>query len=107
MNYYYFNQASFESISNLNLEFELEMKIKAAMLRINILSSIQIAGSGHLGTSFSALEIMLTSLNFLEKSKENNHFFSSKGHDAPALYACYESMGKLDDRSILKLRKSF
>ena len=105
MNYYYFNQASFKSISNLNLEFELEMKIKAAMLRINILSSIQIAGSGHLGTSFSALEIMLTSLNFLEKFKENNHFFSSKGHDAPALYACYESMGKLDDRSILKLRK--
>ncbi len=106
MKLYYFNQDSFNSISNLNLDAALETKINACMLRINILTSIQIAGSGHLGTSFSALEIILTSLKYLEKFKEEDaHFFSSKGHDAPALYACYESLGKLDDRSILKLRK--
>ena len=56
------------------------------MLRLNILSAIQNAGSGHLGTSFSALK-MLGLIMHLENFKlKNSHFFSSKGHDVPALY---------------------
>ena len=49
------------------------------MLRINITTAIQNAGSGHLGTSLSVLEIMLSSLMFLNKfPTENTHFFFVK-----------------------------
>src|ERR1044071_1965393 len=64
----------------------------AALARINTLYMIAGAWSGHIGTSFSSLEIMswlfLNELRDLEKGPEQcDIFFSSKGHDAPALYS--------------------
>ncbi len=64
----------------------------AALARINTLSMIAGAWSGHIGTSFSSLEIMswlfLNELRDLDKGPGAcDIFFSSKGHDAPALYA--------------------
>src|SRR5918997_683400 len=61
----------------------------AALARVNALYMIARAWSGHIGTSFSSLEIMswvfLRELRNLEKGpKECDVFFSSKGHDAPA-----------------------
>ncbi len=80
--------------------------------RLNILASIKAAGSGHIGTSFSSVEIIMASrfyLNgntFLEKSKESKGiFFSSKGHDAPAIYAIMHMLGELSDREIFRLRR--
>src|ERR1051325_11865175 len=64
----------------------------AALARINTLYMIAGAWSGHIGTSFSSLEIMswlfLNELRDLDKGPEEcDTFFSSKGHDAPALYS--------------------
>src|SRR4051812_31683654 len=53
--------------------------------RINALSSIMEAGSGHIGTSFSVMDIL--ALLHVEVLEGDDVAFSSKGHDAPAVYA--------------------
>ena len=107
MNYIFFSSESFTKIlSNEDIEPIQKQKIILSMLRINILTSIQKAGSGHLGTSMSVLEIMLTALMYLKNfPSDESHFFSSKGHDAPALYACYEALGMMKKYSIKNLRR--
>ena len=80
MNYIFFSSESFTKIlSNEDIEPIQKQKIILSMLRINILTSIQKAGSGHLGTSMSVLEIMLTALMYLKNfPSDESHFFSSK-----------------------------
>ena len=68
-------------------------------LRLNILSMIQCAGSGHLGSSLSVLNILK------EYYKPGEWCFSSKGHDAPAFYALKHYHGELTDADLLTLRK--
>ena len=85
-------------------------KILAPILRINILYMIKRAGSGHIGTSFSSVDLMLWLwLNAMNRPNENipnsDTFFSSKGHDAPALYAVLTALEKLPFELIHKLRK--
>src|SRR3989338_5366035 len=63
----------------------LMCKILADALRINTLYMIRFAGSGHPGTSFSAMDIMVW-LHFSGMGADDI-FFSSKGHDVPALYS--------------------
>lgn len=72
---------------------------------------IKNAGSGHIGTSFSSVDIMLW-LWMQEMCKPNQFddtntdiFFSSKGHDAPALYAVLTALGKLPFECIYQLRR--
>jgi len=71
--------------------------------RINALSSIMEAGSGHIGTSFSVLDIL--SWLHLEVVEDDDVIFSSKGHDAPAAYAALAGVGKLDFDLLHRLRR--
>jgi transketolase len=71
--------------------------------RINTLYMIMRAGSGHLGTSFSAMDIV--SWLHLEVLDEHDLYFSSKGHDAPGLYAVLLGLGRLDFDLIHRLRR--
>ena len=82
----------------------------AAVARINTLYMIAKAWSGHIGTSFSSLDIM--SWLFLNEVRELGKgpgacdiFFSSKGHDAPALYAVLIGLGLLPEEKIDHLRR--
>src|SRR5688572_1393483 len=82
----------------------------AALARINALSMIAGAWSGHIGTSFSSLEMMswlfLNELRDLDQGPEAcDIFFSSKGHDAPALYAVLIGMGLLPPHRLYQLRR--
>jgi transketolase len=82
----------------------------AALARINVLYMIAGAWSGHIGTSFSSLDIMswllLNEIRDLEKGPEAcDIFFSSKGHDAPALYAVLIGLGLLDEDRLHDLRR--
>jgi transketolase len=77
--------------------------IFADMCRINTLYMVARAGSGHLGSSFSALDIV--SWLHLEEMKPGDRFFSSKGHDAPGLYSVLLALGKLDFQMLHKLRR--
>lgn len=71
--------------------------------RINTLTMVTHAGSGHIGTSFSCLDIL--SWLHLEVLGENDRYFSSKGHDAPALYAVLIGLGRLPFESLFTLRR--
>ena len=82
----------------------------AALARINTLYMITGAWSGHIGTSFSSLEIMswlfLNEIRDLEKGDDAcDVFVSSKGHDAPALYSVLIGLGLLDEAVLQQLRR--
>ena len=82
----------------------------ATLARINTLGMIAGAWSGHIGTSFSSLEIMswlfLNEMRDLDKGDEAcDIFFSSKGHDAPALYSVLIGLGLLPPDSLYQLRR--
>ena len=82
----------------------------AALARINALYMIAGAWSGHIGTSFSSLEIMswlfLNELRDLDKGPADaDIFFSSKGHDAPALYSVLIGLELLPADKLHQLRR--
>ena len=84
----------------------------ASFCRINTLYMIARAGSGHIGSSFSSLDIMSwLHLNELRTPTDKDDtsprdiFFSSKGHDAPGLYNTWIGLGKLDFDLIHQLRR--
>src|SRR5260221_4811803 len=71
--------------------------------RLNVLYMVERVGSGHLGTTFSSLDIVCWL--HLEVMGEGDRYFSSKGHDAPGLYAVLTALGQLDFEQIHQLRR--
>lgn len=77
-----------------------ELKLQANTIRKDILRMIYNIQSGHLGGSFSMVEV-LTALYFDEMHydpkdpslKDRDRFVLSKGHTAPALYATLANAG--------------
>ena len=82
----------------------------ADVCRLNTLYMIMQAGSGHIGSSFSSTDL-ITWLWTEELAETNSGapnadiYFSSKGHDAPALYSLLIALGKLDFDLLHKLRR--
>jgi transketolase len=102
----------FQRVRALSVTAIEKTKLFAALCRINTLYMIARAGSGHIGSSFSSMEIMSwLQLNELRTPEEGDTtsprdiFFSSKGHDAPGLYNTWIGMGKLDFDLIHQLRR--
>ena len=85
-------------------------EILADVCRINTLYMIMNAGSGHIGSSFSSTDI-ITWLWTEELTEANSGapnadtYFSSKGHDAPALYSLLIALDKLDFDLLHRLRR--
>jgi transketolase len=82
----------------------------AALARINTFYMIAGAWSGHVGTSFSSLEVMswlfLNEIRDLDKGPDAcDIFFSSKGHDAPALYNVLIGLELLPADALHRLRR--
>lgn len=111
---YYVPRNEFDRILSLAIDPLKKTEIFSALCRINTLYMIACAGSGHIGSSFSSLDIMSwLQLNELRSDDSNGRdsslsrdiFFSSKGHDAPALYSTWIGLGKLDFELIHKLRR--
>lgn len=80
----------------------------SALTRINTLYMIMQAGSGHLGSSFSAADVV--SWLFTQEMTDplrpgGDLYFSSKGHDAPGLYAALIGLGGLDEDLVHRLRR--
>lgn len=73
----------------------------AAAARINCLSAITAAGSGHLGASFSSLDILL----WLAVNEPEAAIILSRGHELPAYLAVLHAVGKVPDEALLTLRK--
>jgi len=84
----------------------------ADMCRANALVAVKRAGSGHLGSSFSALDVVVhllwRELNVAKvgwDDPERDVFFSSKGHDVPGLYAALHALGVIPTERLLRLRR--
>ena len=84
----------------------------ADMCRANALVAVKRAGSGHLGSSFSAMDIVahlfFKELNTAELGFDHSDrdvYFSSKGHDVPGLYAVLHALGVLPPERLLMLRR--
>jgi transketolase len=71
--------------------------------RVNTLGMIQLAGSGHIGSSFSSLDIVTWLL--ADELAPEDVFFSSKGHDVPGLYATLIGLGRLPFDLVTRLRR--
>jgi len=102
--------AEFEKVRNAPWSREKRVALFADMCRLNALYMIARAGSGHIGSSFSSMEIfswmLLEELDLGTKPTEGKDlFFSSKGHDAPGYYAVLMGMGRLEFDLVHKLRK--
>ena len=79
--------------------------------RLNALSMIKAAGSGHIGSSFSCIDLALAIQLFILNRKINETqllddiFFTSKGHDAPGIYAVEHVFGTISDEELFRLRR--
>ncbi len=100
---FYVPAAEFKRILSGSLEPAAKAELFAGLCRINTLYMIARAGSGHIGSSFSSMDI-LSWLHLHEKGPEDL-FFSSKGHDAPGYYATLIGLGLLDFDLIHQLRR--
>jgi len=106
----YIPYSEFERIRSLKIPREGRAAMFADMCRFNALYMIACAGSGHIGSSFSSLDLiswlLLEELNPSSTSHSSGDvFFSSKGHDAPGYYSALIGMGKLDFSLLHKLRR--
>src|SRR5580704_12158262 len=81
--------------------------ILADICRLNTLYMIMQAGSGHIGSSFSSMDIVtwLWSDGLVSPNSGADTYFSSKGHDAPALYSVLIALEKLDFGLLHRLRR--
>ena len=89
-----------------------DLALLADMCRANALVAVKRAGSGHLGSSFSSLDIVAhllwRELNVAELGWDDPNrdiFFSSKGHDVPGLYAALHALGEIPTERLLRLRR--
>lgn len=64
-------------------------------LRLKILKLYYKANSGHIGSSLSCIDILISIFFFQKKKIET--FILSKGHAAFALYACLNETGEISD----------
>lgn len=88
------------------------LALLADMCRANALAAVKRAGSGHLGSSFSAMDIVvwlyyrrMNTARLGVDHPDRDVYFSSKGHDVPGLYAVLHSLGILSAEKLMRLRR--
>jgi transketolase len=105
-------QSEFERVRAAGVGIDTTLALVADMCRANALVAVKRAGSGHLGSSFSSLDLfthlLFEELNVAELGWEHpdrDVFFSSKGHDVPGLYAALHALGVIPTERMLRLRR--
>ena len=102
----------FKRIRAANIDKYTKLEILADMCRANAIATVKRAGSGHLGSSFSSLDIVV-SLYFAEMNvaevgishPDRDIYFSSKGHDVPGHYAVFHALGIISQEQFINLRR--
>ena len=112
MNYNLIKKSEFDRVKSFNGNWATRMQLFADMCRHNTLVAVKKAGSGHLGSSLSALDIStylyLNELNIFKvglDSPDRDIYFSSKGHDVPGLYTLFYALGIIPEEKLLLLRR--
>ena len=78
-------------------------RLFAELCRINVLYMVAAAGSGHIGSSFSSLDIV--AWLHLDELSDGDRYFSSKGHDVPGLYSVLIALGTVPFDQLHRLRR--
>jgi transketolase len=102
----------FERVRSADVDTDGRLALIGDMCRLNALTAVKRAGSGHLGSSFSAMDIVVhllyEELNTAQLGwdhPDRDVYFSSKGHDVPGLYAVLHSLGVIPTERFLRLRR--
>jgi len=106
------NKSEFDKVKSFDFDWATKMELFSDMCRYNTLVAVKKAGSGHLGSSLSAMDITtylyLNELNVLDvglDSPDRDIYFSSKGHDVPGLYSLFYALGIIPEEKLLMLRR--
>ncbi|MDB9830040.1 transketolase [Gammaproteobacteria bacterium] len=99
----YFSKEAFAAVLSSKISTYDKTKLFANLARYNTLYMIARAGSGHLGSSFSSLD--LVSWLYINVLNSGDKYFSSKGHDAPGLYSVQAALNILPFDKIHMLRR--
>lgn len=107
---YYAGNPAFAAVADLAVPDRVKDAVFADLCRVNALYMIARAGSGHIGSSFSCLDVVSHVLRRVlpgceAAGEQPGLYFSSKGHDSPGLYAALIATGALPESSIHGLRK--
>jgi transketolase len=101
-----------DRVRNATLDRNARLRLLADMCRLDALVAVKRAGSGHLGSSFSAMDVVafllfeeLDTATVGWDSPDRDVYFSSKGHDVPGLYAALYALGVIPEERLLRLRK--
>src|SRR5215475_8740749 len=91
-----------ERVAAADADRDARLALLGDLCRLNALVAVKRAGSGHLGSSFSAMDVVVhlffQELNTAQVGFDNpdrDIYFSSKGHDVPGLYAVLHAIGVL------------
>jgi transketolase len=102
----------FQRVRSADIDRYEKLSLIADMCRANALATVKRAGSGHLGSSFSCLDIVTflyhEEMNTVETGIDHGDrdiFFSSKGHDVPGHYAVLYSLGIVPESQFINLRR--
>jgi transketolase len=102
----------FQRIRRSPVDQYSKLELIADMCRANTLAVVKRAGSGHLGSSLSAMEIVVwlyyQEMNTAQvgiDSLDRDIYFSSKGHDVPGLYSILFSLGIIPRERFIQLRQ--
>jgi len=105
-------KSEFDRVRAAGVDPDTTLALLADMCRLDALVAVKRAGSGHLGSTFSALDVvahlLFDELNVAELGFEHadrDVFFSSKGHDVPGLYAALLALGVIPRERLLRLRR--
>jgi transketolase len=105
-------QAELERVLAADVDSDARVAALADMCRLNALVAVKRAGSGHLGSSFSAMDVVafllfeeLNTRHLGWQHPDRDVYFSSKGHDVPGLYAALVALGVIPQERLLRLRR--
>ncbi len=102
----------FQRINKQPLARQDRLQLIADMCRANALATVKRAGSGHLGSSLSSLDLVtqlyLEEMNLSQVGLDHadrDIYFSSKGHDVPGHYAVLYALGLIPKERFINLRR--
>lgn len=109
MSLHWVEPAELERLRTSPVPVAERVRLFADACRLNALTAIARAGSGHIGTSFSSVDIVawlfLSEILPRVDAVDRPRYFSSKGHDVPALYAVLAGTGLLPFGKLKELRR--
>jgi transketolase len=112
VNLLYIPHEAFAQVLGLHAPPRDTVPLLADMCRLNALTAVKRAGSGHLGSSFSSLDLVcwlyfaeMNTLRLGPGHPDRDIYFSSKGHDVPGQYAVLHAAGILPAERFLRLRR--